>query len=418
MNPEFFINNRTELMKKLPDKSLAVIFSGNVIRATADTEYPFETDRNFYYFTGIAAPGMFLLLYRDGPSLREYLLIPRPDPSKEKWTGKMYSLHEASAVSGVLNTLCTDELDDLVYSMAAAGALRRFYMYYEPRRSFQSPSAGSIIRDEFMKKYPGTEICSLSELTMPMRALKTDEEIQTIRIAAKLTKYAFEECMKNLRGGMREYEIQAVFEYAVRSRGGALAFNSIAASGRNALTLHYVRNADIMKEGDLVLMDCGASFEWYNSDVTRTFPVSGTFSELQLKIYNIVLAANEYIISSVRPGISCSQLNSLLTDFYKKELMSAALIDDESETAECYYHGVSHSLGLDTHDVFDRSMPLEPGMVITVEPGLYFEKYGIGIRIEDDVLVTSGGCEVLTADIIKKPEEIEEYMKKGRQENG
>ncbi|MCL1912838.1 MAG: aminopeptidase P N-terminal domain-containing protein [Eubacteriaceae bacterium] len=409
MNQDFYVRKRMQLLRLMPKNSIALIHSAPIIKSTNDTAYPYEVNRNFYYFTGIAYPGMYLLFYRHENTLGETLFIPRPDKTKEKWTGKMYQPKECTFITGISNVRFNDEIDDCLISHNTTG-LSEMYLYSEPSKIDEPTSVSNKLLGKLSGMFPTATIRDLFPLTMPMRAIKSPEELDLIRTAARITKQAIEESLKHIKPSLKEYEVQAAFEYVVKRHGGRLAFNTIVASGANATCLHYDENKSQMNDGDLLLMDCGASYEWFSSDVTRTFPVSGSFSERQLEIYNIVLNANLYIISKVRPGISCNQLNELLIEYYKAELKTAGLVSSDEEVSEYYYHGVSHSLGLDTHDVIDKAMPLEDGMVITVEPGLYFEKYGIGIRIEDDVLVTQNGCEVLTSDIVKDPHEIEEFM--------
>lgn len=409
MNRKFHTQKRAELLAKLPSGSIALINSGMTVLYSLDGDYPFEVNRNFYYFTGIAYPDMKLLFVKCGAAEKCVLAIPRVDPSKEKWTGKMYTDKECSFISGIEEVIYLDELEDTIYSLASGIKLERAYMYIDAVKAGKPDNLNNAMAKQFAQNYPNVEICNLTPITMRMRMVKTPEEVEAVREAARVAGAGFENVFRNLRANLMEHEAQACFEYVVKRNGGKTAFNSIIASGKNAVTLHYVSNNSEMKDGDLVLMDCGASLNWYNADITRTVPVNGKFTDRQREIYNIVLRANEYIIKSIKPGISANQLNALLISFYAKELKVAGLIDDVSEVSQYYYHGVSHSLGLDVHDIYDKDMPLEAGMIVTVEPGLYFEKYDIGIRIEDDVLVTAKGAEVLT-NVIKKPEDIEEYM--------
>ncbi len=410
MDRTFYIRKRSEFFNKLPNKSIAIINSGITQYTSLDGEYPFEVDRNFFYFTGIAMPDMKLLLTKAENTSIATLCIPRIDPAKEKWIGKFFTHDDCRSASGIENIIFIDELDDFIYTLVNANRVDKCFLYTDNIKLGRPQTVNNLMFRSITKKYPLIEIKDLSTLTHLMRTLKTDEEIDMMRQAATITNAAIAEAMKNIKPGIFEYEVQACFEYVVKRRGGKPAFNTIAASGSNSVTLHYTANNQAMQDGDLLLLDCGASLGWYNADVTRTFPVNGKFTERQLEIYNIVLNANKYIISQVKPGLTTLHLNNLLIAFYQKELKAIGLITEDEEVSQYYYHGVSHSLGLDTHDVFDKNIALEAGVVITVEPGLYIEKYGFGIRIEDDVLVTAKGCEVLTSEIIKEASEIEEAM--------
>ena len=211
-----------------------------------------------------------------------------------------------------------------------------------------------------------------------------------------------------------EYEHEAYFDYILTKNGVRdKAFKTIAASGKRGTILHYVENNAIAEDGDLILVDCGAQVGWYCGDITRTYPVNGKFTPLQKQIYDIVLSGQQKVIDSIKPGLMFSRLNEILKEHYFEELKKIGLVETFDDVAKYYYHGVSHYLGAETHDIGRYGeRALAPGMVFTVEPGLYIEEYGIGIRIEDDVLVTENGCEVLSAGFMKTTDEIEEFMGK------
>ena len=409
MDKQFYINRRNKFFEKLPNKSVAVLHSGINQFMSLDGEYPFEVDRNFYYFTGIASPNVKLLFVKTKDVKKAILCIPRIDKVLEKWIGKFLTEDDCKSASGIDEIMYLDEMDELIHSHIVANRVDKCFLYIDEIQKGRPQTLNNLTYFDMTKRYPLMEIKNLAVLTVPMRMIKTEEEIDMIKASCEITKAAVEEAVKNIKPTVHEYEIQACFEYVVKRRGGKTAFNTIAASGDNAVTLHYTSNRCEMKDEEMLLLDCGTSLNWYNSDVTRTFPVNGKFTERQLQIYNIVLKANQKVIHSVRPGITLKELNDIVIELYAQELRAIGLISEDKEVSDYYYHSVSHSLGLDTHDVFDKNIPLEPNMVITVEPGLYIEKYGIGIRIEDDVRVTEKGCEVLT-DVLKDPSDIEEFM--------
>ena len=212
-----------------------------------------------------------------------------------------------------------------------------------------------------------------------------------------------------------ENELEAHFDFVLKCNQCEHSFPSIIAGGKNGTILHYSDNNQMVKDGDLVLCDLGASYQYLNADITRTFPVNGKFTDRQKQIYNIVLRGNKYIMNMVKPGLTLRQLNNELIKFYETELKQIGLLDNGKKVSDYYWHGVSHMLGLETHDVTIANYKLEPGNVFTIEPGLYLEEENIGIRIEDNVLVTNDGCINLSKDIIKEPEEIESFMAKYRQ---
>lgn len=226
-----------------------------------------------------------------------------------------------------------------------------------------------------------------------------------------------EAMMANARPGMMEYEIEAHFDFTLMQHGAReKAFQTIAAAGKRGTILHYTKNNGKTKDGDLLLVDCGAQVDWYNGDISRTFPVNGKFTERQKLVYNIVLEGQQKVIDAIRPGQPFSRLNEILKEHYLEALKEIGLVKTMADVAKYYYHGVSHYLGAETHDIGRYTeRVLQPGMVLTVEPGLYIEEWGIGIRIEDDALVTEDGCEIMTKDMIKTVEEIEAFMTKGKQ---
>jgi Xaa-Pro aminopeptidase len=251
----------------------------------------------------------------------------------------------------------------------------------------------------------------LFSIISEMRVIKEDWEIGRMRKAIDVTRLGIEEMMKKCRPKMMEYEIEANYDYVLKKNGITdKAFQTIAASGMNGTTLHYVRNNCQTGENDLILIDAGAQYKWYNGDISRTFPVSGKFTEKQKEIYNIVLRGQQLIIDNIKPGVLYSDLNEMLKDYYFEELKKIGLVKTKADVFEYYFHNVSHFIGAETHDVGDRGQRLKKGMVISVEPGLYIKELGIGIRIEDDALVTDDGCEILTKDMIKTVDDIEKFM--------
>ena len=232
-----------------------------------------------------------------------------------------------------------------------------------------------------------------------------------IREAIDITDKGIKSLMKNSKAGMKEYELEAYFDFTLKSNGAKdYAFHTIAASGKNATILHYDENDSELEDGKLVLFDLGAQYKYYNADISRTFPINGKFTERQKQVYNVVLRAQEAVTAIARPGILFSVLNDTAKEVLAEGCIELGLIKEASELAKYYFHGVSHYLGLDTHDVGNRDIELKPGMVFTNEPGLYIEEESMGIRIEDNILITEGGCENLSKQIIKTVEEIEEFM--------
>ena len=264
---------------------------------------------------------------------------------------------------------------------------------------------------EHIKTLISGKIKNIFPVLANMRRVKDEYEIECTKKAIYTTKLAIENMLKNAKNNKYEYEIEADFDYVLKRNNAEHSFESIIASGLNGTILHYDKNNCELKENSLVLCDLGAQYNKYCADITRTFPSKGKFTDRQKLIYSIVLNGQKLIIENAKPGISTFELNNMLIAYYEKALMEIGLITNKEEVKNYYFHGVSHQLGLDTHDIINSHKdPLTPGCIITVEPGLYIKEEEIGIRIEDNVLITETGCEVLSKDIIKEIDDIEKYM--------
>ena len=249
------------------------------------------------------------------------------------------------------------------------------------------------------------------DLIAKCRMVKQPEEIDEIKKAIHVTWQGIKALMDNIKPGLYEYQVESYFDQQIKFNGASgIAFKTIAASGVNGCVLHYHTNNTMINDNELVLFDLGAEYNLYKSDITRTIPANGKFTERQKLIYNIVLNGQKLVFSHIKPGITTKELNQILIDYYKVELKKIGLIEKDEDVFKYYFHGVSHHLGLDTHDVALREKPLTAGCIITVEPGLYILEEGIGIRIEDDALVTEDGVINLSSEIIKEVSDIENYM--------
>ena len=259
----------------------------------------------------------------------------------------------------------------------------------------------------------GITVNDCSSLVAKWRLEKSVEEVNEIKKAISITAKGIEAILKNIKPGLFEYQVESYFDQQIKYHGASgVAFKTIAASGVNGCILHYHTNNTEINDNELVLFDLGAEWNLYKSDITRTIPANSKFTERQKLIYNIVLNGQKLVFENIKPGITTRELNQILIDYYKVELKKIGLIKEDDEVKKYYFHGVSHHLGLDTHDVNLGNVPLTPGCVITVEPGLYILEEKIGIRIEDDALVTQDGCINLSKEIIKEVDDIESFMNK------
>lgn len=412
MDKEFFINNRKKLAEKLEDGSLLLLFAGKAPRRSADEYYEFTPNRNFYYLTGINIEKAVFLMSKNKGTVKMNLFIEEPDSFKEKWTGKMMEKITASSISGIEDILYLDSFLGTVKGTIMGGC-NNVYLDIEHFDDWEMPlSLVQTYARDLKDRFPYVEIKNIHDMISGLRVIKAPEEIENMKKALEITKEGILSMMDNARPGMMEYELEAYFDHALKSRGVKNpAFKTIAASGVNGAVLHYSRNNSKTGESDLILFDLGAEYGYYSADISRTFPLSGKFTKRQREVYDVVLEALNETTKAIKPGVPFKNLNELTKGILTKGLYRLGLIKEDSELSKYYYHGVSHYLGLDTHDVGSRDMELAPGMVLTVEPGLYIEEEGIGVRIEDDVLVTDEGYEVLSKEIIRTADEIEEYMK-------
>lgn len=412
---ELVSKNRKNFCKKMENNSAAVFFSGAVKNKLGDEDYPFTPNRNFYYLTAIDKPKLILMLTKINDVVEETVFVERFDEVKAKWTGAVISAEECEKLSGIKNYSYIDEFDEKISNAIFNNHLSKIYLDLE-NRAFDEKTIAISFAEKLKSYYPAVEIADCYLTIAEMRRVKKPQEVEKIKKAIEITGKGIEAMMKNAKPQMFEYEIEAYFDFELKKCGTKdFAFKTIAASGNNATVLHYSENNCKTGDNDLILCDVGAQYGYYNGDITRTFPVSGRFTKRQKEIYDIVLGGNRLIVNTIKPGVEFKSLNATLKAYYAVELKKIGLIKNDDEVSKYYYHGVSHMLGLETHDAGRHNEGLlEEGMVLTVEPGLYIAQEGIGIRIEDDVLVTKDGCEVLSPEIPRTTEDIEQLMAKDR----
>lgn len=405
------MSRREAIFNECPLNSVAVFFAGDLIPSSADAHYPFVINKNFFYLTNLEEDGLILLYQNTANGKKETLFIKDDNPLMEKWIGRSIKKEEAIDCSGIINIQKLSEFEAVLNRLFLTNDITNFYIDSE-RMSLKQPlTKADRFTSELKEAHPDLTITNLNKRINTYRRKKTKLEVDQMVHAMHVTHKGLNHVLKNLKPGKTEYQVAADFAYVVASENCTHAFDTIAASGEDACILHYVKNQKVLQDGDLILLDLGASYQNYASDITRTYPINGKFSERQKTFYNIVLKAQLAVIDAIQPGVSFQFLNQIVKETYKIECLKAKIIEKEEDVDQVYYHGVSHSLGLDTHDVGTlEGSKLVEGMVITVEPGLYSAIEGIGIRIEDDVLVTKDGCTVLSSFIEKTVEDIEKLM--------
>ena len=413
MNAKEYIKRRDALLAKLPLGSVSLFFAGIELKSSADSVFPFVVNRNFYYLTGIEQEHSVLMLVNSALGPKTYVFIDDIDPLKTRWIGKKLDLDAAKKISGIQDVLTLSMLDlrlkDVLTQREYYGDIQSLWMDLEKGLMIQP---GFVTPRQFaetiQREFPHLTIEDSYPLVTRLRMIKSPAEVDAIRQAIKATGYGLHHIRKQLKPNLYEYQLEALFAYALKEYGNlGTSFDTIIASGKNAIVLHYPNPKDKIQDGVLVLCDLGARYQNYAGDITRTYPANGTFNPLQRQVYEIVLGANEYIISLAKPGMKLIELQQACVAYLAKACVKEGLIKKEEDIAHIYYHNVGHHLGLDTHDPISRDLPLEPGCVITVEPGLYIQELGIGIRIEDDVLITETGAENLSIDIPKSIHAIE-----------
>lgn len=402
---EFFTHNRAALGEVLTDSSAALFFSGRSPHKSADEQYPFFANRSFFYLTGIEQDESTLLIVKEKGKIRETLFIKSRDSIAERWNGCRLSQDEACGLSGFDQVSYLEHLIDRVTEILSGSGL---HLALDLKANGEQ---SADFRRLAAKKWPEIEVEDLSSRLIRMRMIKQPEEVAMIRKAISLTHQGIEAIMRAIRPGQFEYQVWGAFQYAL-DQAGCLspAFPSIIATGDNAFCLHYMTPMSKIAEGDLVLIDVGATAGCLNADISRVYPASGRFSDRQKAIYELVRACQETAFKTIRPGICIQEVNEACKETAKTGLVRLGILAQDSAAAEHYWHGVSHHLGLDVHDPADREIALEPGMVLTVEPGVYVPDWHVGIRIEDDVLVTADGCVNLSHQIPREISEIEALM--------
>lgn len=405
-----YASRRTRLGELMDDFSTLVLFSSN----SSTGGHHFDVDRSFYYFTGLEQADMILQLTKVHGKVNETLFIQPFDPVQARWVGGRISAEEATKISGVKNVRDYRDFNAAIagmHEMTRSYETFTLYLDYSKTNEAHNGTPTHRLARKIVNNYPTWNIKDSFRLTTSLRMIKDEEEVAEIRKANEITAQGVVAMMKAIGDGKREMEIDGTFALEIRKQGCAEhAFPTIAASGMNATILHYGENKDLCHDGELFLTDLGATSNHYCADVSRTFPVNGVFTERQKQLYQTVLDVQKLVEANAKPGLSTNDLNQIVIDYYEKVLPELGLTKG---VREYYFHGVSHLLGLDCHDctIEHGRIPLQPGMVISNEPGLYITDEATGIRIEDDLLITEDGCVNLTTTP-KEIAEIEAIMKK------
>ena len=421
-----FVRNRANLAAQLPPKSIAIFTANEPMPRNGDEFYPFRQQSDFFYLTGINDENAFLLIAPDYPdeTMREILFIEPYDEVKVTWQGEMLDAHQASEISGVKTVKGSDAFCMTLNDIAVTGYGDTLFLnsYEYPKYECAVETIQQRFVREVKERYPMHQYGRTAPILNALRMIKSPDEVDITQHACDITAKAFRRCLETVKPEMWEYEVQAEIEYIFkRHNATGHAYAPIIASGKNACCLHYSTNQSQLHDGDLILFDIGCEYMNYSSDLSRTIPINGKFTERQKQCYNAVLRVMKQLRELYRPGHFINEINETTHRLMEQEMIQLGLFtaeevknQDPNAPLERKYlmHGMSHHIGLDVHDSIDKFKPFEPGMILTCEPGIYIREEGIGIRIENDLLITEGEPINLFEGLPMEVEDIEAAMQR------
>ncbi len=424
LNPTIFINNRKRFIKEMKPNSIAIFVSNDEWPSNGDALHHFKQNSDLYWLSGVEQEDSMVILFPDCPDAKykEVLVLVRPNEMKEKWDGKRLRASEATAISGIHTIVWLDSIDAMLQTWIHLADTIYLDSNENDRKASLVRSREYRFIDEMKSHYPLHQYMRAAKILKELRSIKQKEEVEVIQKAIDITENTFRRLLKFIKPGVMEYEIEAEIVHSFLSqRATGEAYGSIIACGDRARTLHYVSNNQICKDGELILMDFGANYGGYCADLTRTVPVNGKFNKRQKEVYNACLHLHNYAKGILKPGISIFDYTDKVGEeatqqFIKIGLITKSDVKNEDKDNRAYrkylYHGISHHLGIDVHDLGTRTEPIKAGMVFTVEPGIYIEQEQIGIRIENNFWITKNGNIDLMKNIPITVEEIEKLMSK------
>ena len=417
-----FIKNRKKFIDKMEDNSIAFFNSNDNYPVSADTTLPFEQHRDLFYLSGINQEETVLLLFKkSNEEFKEIIFLTEPNDLLTHWEGARLDRKKTLSISGIHNICWLNELDKIIGALMKEVQILYLNKNEHYRAKIETQTREERFNNWITKEYPSKETKGCNIILQRLRSIKDPIEIQLIQKACEITELGFRRILNFVKPGVWEYEIEAEFSHEfLRNKSKKFAYSPIIASGINSNILHYIKNNNQCREGDILLLDVGAEYANYSSDMTRTIPVSGRFTKRQKAIYNSVLLVKNEATKLLRPGLLWKEHYAEVGKIMTSELLKLGLLsknDIQNQTKEnpafkkYFTHGVSHHLGLDTHDYGDLNRPIEKNMVFTVEPGIYVQEENFGIRLEDDVVVQENADPInLMKNIPIEIEEIEDLM--------
>lgn len=417
-----YIKNRKKLIEKLPAKSVVVFHANDIMPTNADGTMRFRQNNDLFYLTGIDQEETILVICPDfpDPSMREILFLRETNEHIAIWEGHKYTKEEALAVSGIQNIQWVANFDQVLNTLMSLSQHVLLNTNEHLRADIQVETRDARFIKKCKDRYPLHHYHRVAPLMHQLRAVKEQEEIDQMQIACDITEKGFRRILSFMKPGVTEYEIEAEFIHEfIRNRSKGFAYEPIIASGANACVLHYIENKAVCKDGDLILFDVGAEYGNYNADMSRTIPVNGKFTKRQRQVYDAVLRVQRGAMNILRPGVNIQEYHKEVGLMMQSELIGLGLLDQTDiknqdpkwpAFKKYFMHGTSHHLGLDVHDVGTMHDPITPGMVFTVEPGIYIQEEGMGIRLENNIVILEDGYFDLMRNIPIEAEEIEALM--------
>jgi Xaa-Pro aminopeptidase len=426
INNKLFTENRARFVKKMKPNSVAIFHAHPQLPENSDAIGYYKPNSDVLWLSGVVQEKTMVVLFPDHPdaSLREVLVVLRPNEHLEKWEGHKLSKAEATAISGIKTVHFLDGFDAILHIMMHLAEHVYVDTNENDRLDLSLPRIDLLYVHSLMKNYPAHNYLRAAVIMKELRAIKTKYEVAVLQEAVNITHKAFLRTMRFIKPGVWEHQIEAeIMHEFISNRATRQAYGSIIASGDRARILHYVENNQECKDGELILMDFGAEYGNYCADLTRTIPVNGKFSKRQKEIYDACLAVHMYCAKILKPGINYMKYMDMVNAEMEKQLLKIGLISkqdvknqDPANPAyrKYFYHGIGHHLGLDVHDIGTRTAPVKEGMVFTIEPGIYVEEEQVGVRIENNYWLTKTGSIDLFKGIPITTSEIEAYMKANR----
>ena len=420
INPSLFINNRKLLSAKLEENSIAIFNANDIMPTNSDGTMPFKQNSDLFWLTSVDQEESVFAIVKNNNQVKEMLFLKETNEHIAIWEGAKLDKESAQKNSGVEKIYWLNQMDEILNVEIEKASKIYLNKNIHSRSTSEVQTRDDRFRKVLIKNHPTKEIAEVAPIMHELRFIKSEIEIELMRHACNITEKGLRRILPIIKPGIMEYQIEAELMHEFLSnRSAGFAYQPIIGSGTDSCVLHYIDNNKMCKDGDILLMDFGAEYANYASDLTRTVPVNGRFSERQKNVYNAVHRVMKEATNMLRPGTDHKKMQQEVIKIMEEELIGLGLFDREDVKKQdpskpmykkYFMHGTSHSLGLDVHDVGDTSTPMQPGMVFTCEPGIYIKEEGIGIRLENDVLVTSGNPDDLMKNIPIDYQEIESLM--------